>query len=202
MLPLQNRSHRLVILGISAVASPYVAAKPDIPMRRFSLTAVAFLSAVCVLPVFANAKPSLMGRTVEFSVQTYDDPENPYFAGQVHSTVVSEGIEFGLGREGIQNELDVVPVLVNIGKSSVEISYSISDPGELASAKFNGYIINFITECELLGRARIDPTVTNVEIDNKRISNDGTTLSVDVSGLRYNRESRISVSLEVQDCSQ
>ena len=169
------------------------------PARTFQM-ALAILGTACSLPVFASAEPSLMGRTVEFSIQTYDDPDKPYFSGRVHSAIVSEGIEFGLGREGAQNELDVVPILVNIGAGSVEISYSIADPGELASARFNGYIIEFLSDCELLGRAGIDQTATNVEIDNKRVSHDANTLMVDVSGLRHYRESKITVKLAVLDC--
>lgn len=155
---------------------------------------------VFVFPVFACADPSLAGRTVEFSVQAYNDPENPFFSGRTHRAVVTDGIEFGLGREGTQNDLDVVPVLVNIDENGIEISYSIADPGALASARFNGYIIRFLTKCELLDGARINQSGTNVEIDDKRISNDATTIMVNVSGIWYNRDSRIAVDLKVRDC--
>jgi len=170
------------------------------PPRHSTLSALVFIGVVCVLPAFVNAEQTLTGRSVEFSVQTYNDPQNPFFAGRVHKAIVSEGIEFGLGREGAQNNMDVVPILVDIDENSIEISFSISDPGILASARFNGYIIKFPTDCALLRGARIDQDNTNVEIDNKRISNDATTVMVNVSGLRNDRTSRIAVDLDVRDC--
>ncbi len=118
-----------------------------------------------------------------FSVQSYDDPVHPYFVGRGRTVKVSGGVEFGLEPEGPQNGIDVVPVRVNIGPTRVEVDYSVSDPGILLEAKFNGYILRFETDCVLFQQARIDRDDTNMPLAVDAVSFDRGTLYT--NGLRW-----------------
>ena len=113
---------------------------------------------------------------------------------------VGDKVEFGLGYEGTQNELEVVPILVDIGEDRIEVSYANSEPGTLWKARFNGYQLTFEAGCTLIRRAYVDPNFTNMQFDNKHVRIDGNVLHLNVSEQTYDRDSRIGIDLDVADC--
>ncbi len=158
------------------------------------------LLALLALTGAANAETSLQGRTVTFSVLTYDDPAKPLFVGQGETVVVGDGVEFGLLAEGSQNGLDVQPVLVDIGPSRIEVAYSLTPRGQLFRAAFNGYVLRFETECALFADAAIDRAFTNIALADDAVSVKGGTLMINVAALSYTPESRFAIDLGVADC--
>ncbi len=160
-----------------------------------------FLSAALMITAStAHAQSGLIGREITFQVLTYDDPATLLFEGLAHSAQVTEGIEFGLQNEGIQNQIDVVPVLVDVSNARIELRYSNADPGELWTSGFNGYVITVNAPCNMLATARVDQAFTNLQFDNKRVRIDGNRLLLNVSGQKYDRDSRIGVDLTLTDC--
>lgn len=152
------------------------------------------------IPGLANAESSLIGRDVSLSILTYDIREKPLFAGEPHSVIVGDGIEFGLNYEGAQNDLDVVPLMIDISKSRIELNYSVAEPGYFFGAIFNGYVLSFNTDCVLFQRAEVDTEHTNMPIDNDRISFDRGILYINVSDISFDRNSKFAVDIEVADC--
>ena len=148
----------------------------------------------------AQAEPTLMGRDVTLSVQTYNDPADMIFRGADHRSKVVEGLEFGLGREGVQNDIDVVPILIDISAERVEISYSIADPSELMKARFNGYVLTFGPGCGQITKGRVDTEFTNIQFDDKRVSVRDGVLMLNVSTLTTDQSSRLAVDLTLSDC--
>jgi hypothetical protein len=167
-----------------------------------ALTCSAFLAVVILArhPLPSRAEPTLMGRTVSLHILTYDDPDKPLFVGRVHKSRVTDGVEFGLGTEGAQNNLDVVPILVDVSDTRVEVRYSVAEPGELAEARFNGYVLSFASDCLLFRNAWVDRAFSNLPMTNSRVSFDGGTLFLDVSGFRHDRDSRFAIDLDLAEC--
>ena len=141
-----------------------------------------------------------MGRVVTFHILTYDDPDKPLFVGRDHKTKVTEGVEFGLGTEGAQNDLDVVPVFVDISDARIEISYVVAEPGEFAEARFNGYVLTFESDCLLFQNAWVDRSFSNMPMTNDRVSFDGGSLYLNVSGLEHDGNSRFAIDLDLAEC--
>ena len=168
-------------------------------MRRIGRW-LALVLAICgaVPPAFAEA--TLLGRTVTFQILTYDDRDRPLFVGRTHTARVGNGQEFGLRYEGAQNDLDVVPILVDISADRMEVRYENAIPGELAEAAFNGYVFGFATDCLLFQGARVDRRFTNLPITDNKIFVERGTLFINVAGLRYDRYSRFAINFEVGDC--
>lgn len=153
----------------------------------------------------AGASPSqadILGRGVTFQVLTYDDPAHPLFEGTVHRARIGDKPEFGLRFEGVQNELDVVPVLVDISADRIEISYASAPPGELWPAVFNGYVLTFDHGCAVIGAARVDRGFTTLPFDNKRLRLEADVLKLNVSGLKYDKTSRIGIELDLIPCPE
>lgn len=148
----------------------------------------------------AGAQGGLVDRVVTFSTLTYDVPEKPLYVGKGRTVLVGDGVEFGLEPEGVQNGLDVVPVMVNIGATRVEVDFSFTPPGHFVTSTFNGYLLSFETECALFLGARVDPAATNLPLAADAVSYDRTEVRINVSGLAFDRSSRIAVDLEVADC--
>jgi hypothetical protein len=143
---------------------------------------------------------TLIDRIVTFSTLTYDDPEAPLYVGRGRTVKVGKGIEFNLEQEGVQNGLDVVPVIVEIGETRVEVDFSFTPPGVFADTVFNGYVLAFATDCVLFQGGTIDRAVTNLPVADDAVSFDRGTLYIDVSGLSFDRKSRLAVDLDVTDC--
>ena len=157
----------------------------------------------CVLslvPGLALAEQGgLTGRTVLFSVLTYDDPAAPIFIGRDYAAKVVAGPEFGMVREGTEG-YDVVPVLVDLSEQRIDLSYAQTPSGQFASATFNGYVLTFPTDCVLIGGARIDPVTTTLPLTNASLILTPNSLSINVAGLPFDQTTRIGVKVSVMDC--
>ena len=155
--------------------------------------------AVCLFPGLGSAE-GLMGREVTFQVLTYEDPSNPLFEGAKHKSVVSDQIEFGLDYEGEQNELDVIPVVVEITANRMEFSYVAGTTGDFWDAPFNGYVIDFQVGCALLKSARIDWSATTMDLEPSDISVRLGRVEINVAGLSYDALSSLAIDFELTDC--
>jgi hypothetical protein len=159
----------------------------------------AFAAAVLLIAEVAVAEGTLEGRIVTFTVLAYDDPENPFFLARGKTVKVGQGVEFGLDREGWQNGVDVAPVDVNIGPTRIEVQFR-EGPGQLLTARFNGYVLRFETDCALFESVRIDPAGTNMPLEAAAITSEVSTLYINMTGMDYSPESRIAVEVKVADC--
>lgn len=160
---------------------------------------VVFLcAAVAVGPVSAQA--TLNGRTVTLSTLTYNDPDYPLYIGRGKTVIVSDAVEFGLEREGVQNGMDIVPVRVNVEAQRIEFDYSQSSPGVFSDAEFNGYLLTFEVDCTLFTGASIDWMFTTLPLEKDALSFSTNTLYINVEGLEFDRQSRLAVDLAVTEC--
>lgn len=152
------------------------------------------LSAVLATPV---AGGTLEGRLVTFTVETWNDFENPLFVARGRTVAVGEGTEFGLGPEGFTGGLDVVPVTVDIGRTRIELSYP-NGIGRFYEARFNGYVLRFEDKCSLFEKVMIDPTGTTMRVTE--VWAEAGSLYINVAGLGYGPEARLALELEIADC--
>lgn len=149
----------------------------------------------------AHADGSLMGRTVSFQIQTNSDAQNPLFVGKVHESRVTDAIEFGLVEEGPQNNLDVIPILVDVSARRIEVSYAIAAPSQMADARFNGYVMTFsATSCTLFVSAKVDAAFTNLAFSDDRVSVNENTLMLNVAGLAIDPHHKLAVDFTIADC--
>jgi hypothetical protein len=147
----------------------------------------------------AMADNTLRDRIVTFSVLSYDDPASPLFEGAGETVVVGDGVEFGLGPTGAQNGLDVAPVRVDIGPQRIEVQFT-QPMGLLLDSTFNGYVLEFETDCALFEAAKVDAKATTMAMTDKNIRIEGGTLYINVSGLPFTDRSRFAIDLDVADC--
>lgn len=159
------------------------------------------------LPVAAGttddpaAGTSLMGRTASFKALAYDDEALPLFDGLVHSTKVSERVEFGMGPEGVQNDLDVVPAAIDVSGHRIEISFALAPAaGWLVDSTFNGYLLAFEPDCLVIDAATVDRDWSTLAIDADDLILEGRTLRINLAGRYYDATSRLAVDLHVDDC--
>jgi len=157
----------------------------------------ALILALC--PAIAGAEGNLMGRTVQFNVSTWDDPAQPYLTSRDYIATVAPGPEFGMVREGHVG-LDVVPVLIDLGYQRIRLSYAQNLPGAFAEAAFNGYVLTFLTDCVLIEGAQIEAKGTTLPMDDSNLLVQPQSLGINVAGLNYAPEDRITVVLDVADC--
>ena len=148
----------------------------------------------------AVAQETLLGRKVELRVLTYDDPAAPIFASSVYSAQVGDGPEYGLVEEGTHREMDIVPVLIDIGSSRIVLDYSTAGSGWLTAAAFNGYELDFGAECPLFRAAHIDASATSLPLRASDVFFEGGRLYVNVSGMSYQPTDRITVEVVLNDC--
>lgn len=158
------------------------------------------LAAAMVWASAVQAEPTLMGRLVGFQVQAWNDPAQPIFDGRVHNAVVGPDVEYGLTREGAQNGVDVVPVLIDISSNRIVMDYANSPPGLFLAAEFNGYILDFATECVLFREARIDRANTTLPLEEGDVFFERGRLFIDVGGHEVTVTDRVSVDFKVEDC--
>jgi hypothetical protein len=163
--------------------------------RAFGLHCLAFV----LIAGQALADPSLNARTVTFRVLTYDDPARPIFDGRGVTVKVGTGVEFGLNPEGGQNGVDVVPVTVDIFANRIEVRSSIG-PGRFLDAAFNGYVLEFATDCALFSAFEIDAKATNWPLKPSDIRTEAGALFINVAGLAYDRDSTLALNVRVADC--
>ncbi len=162
----------------------------------------AWLAAMLLVsgPLAAQMGATLMGRIVTLKVMTYDNPAEPIFEGRPHANRVTDDVEFGLKTEGTQNNVDVVPILIDIAASRITFDYSTAEPGELAEANFNGYVLDFGGTCDLFWGARVDRDFSTLPMTDNRIFFVGGVLYVNVSALRFDRGSRFAIDLDLSGC--
>lgn len=144
-----------------------------------------------------SAAGTLEGRLVTFTVETWDQRDQPYLQAQGRTVTVGQGIEFGLEPEGLTGGLDVVPVTVEIAPSRIELSYP-RGIGRFYGARFNGYVLRFATDCALFQKVEIDPAATTMPVTE--IWSEAGALYINVSGLGYGPEATLALELEVADC--
>jgi hypothetical protein len=165
-----------------------------------ALAVAALASGALAGAAAAGDAGTLTGRIVTFRVLAYDDPAKPLFDGHGQTVKVSDVVEFGLGPEGAQNGLDVIPVQVNISDRRIEVLYEGADEAAPLRARFNGYVLSFDTDCVLFEGARVDPAATTVALSDSDVTWDRGTLFINVVGARYVTGSRFAVDLDVTDC--
>ena len=164
-------------------------------MRLWAVVSGAATAALmAVLPATAG---TLEGRLVTFSVETWDDRANPYLAVNGRTVTVGKGVEFGLDREGRVGGLDVVPVDVEIGPTRIELTYP-TGIGRFFEAKFNGYVLKFVTDCALFDKVTIDPVETTMKVTE--VWAETGALYINVSGLGYGPQAKLALDVEVADC--
>lgn len=146
------------------------------------------------------AETTLWGRTVSFGVLAYDDPKHPLFVGLRHKAVVGDGSEFDLRPEGAQNNIDVIPVEIDITAERVEVRFYPAQPGWTYDSAFNGYVLSFDTECTLFHGAEIDRAFSNMELAEDAIFFERGRLYINARDLFHDRDSRFAINLVVGDC--
>jgi hypothetical protein len=154
---------------------------------------------ILLLATPACADTTLRDRIVTFSVLSYDDPAKPIFEGAGQTVIVGDGVEFGLNPGGPQNGVDVAPVQVDIGPNRVEVRFTQA-MGQLLEATFNGYVLEFATDCALFDDAHVDAAATTLPINDDDIAVHGGTLYINVQGLPFTNRSRFAIDLTVADC--
>jgi hypothetical protein len=143
------------------------------------------------------AAGTLEGRLVTFTVETWDQRDQPFVQARGRTVTVGQGVEFGLEPEGLTGGLDVVPVTVEIGPTRIELSYP-RGIGRFYEATFNGYVLRFETECALFENVAIDPAGTTMPV--KEVWAETGALYINVSGLGYGQTATLALDLEVADC--
>jgi hypothetical protein len=164
-------------------------------MRFWAILAMAGI--INVGHALASQAGTLEGRLVTFTVETWDQPDQPYVKARGRTVTVGQGVEFGLEPEGLTGGLDVVPVTVEIGPTRIELDYPRGF-GRFYEATFNGYVLRFETECALFERVAIDRAASTMPVTE--IWAETGALYVNVSGLEYGPEATLALDLEVADC--
>jgi hypothetical protein len=154
-------------------------------------------AALALLLATPTAAGTLEGRLVTFTVETWDQRDQPYLQARGRTVMVGQGVEFGLEPEGLTGGLEVVPVTVEIGPNRIELSYA-GGIGWFYEAAFNGYVLRFETDCALFEGVRVDPAATTMEVTD--IWAETGALYINVSGLGYGPQARLALDLEVADC--
>ena len=145
----------------------------------------------------ALAEGTLEGRLVTFTVETWDDPAEPYLQARGRTVMVGQGVEFGLEPEGLSGGLDIVPVTVEIGPSRIELTYP-RGIGRFYQATFTGYVLRFETDCALFAAVAVDPGGTTMPVTD--IRTEAGALYINVSGLGYGPQARLALAVKVADC--
>lgn len=164
------------------------------------MTRTGALIAFAALFAGAAAAGGLMDRTVTFGALAYDDPETPIYVGQRHPAQVSNAIEYGLEPEGSQNGWDIVPAIIDIRDQQIIVTYPDTVAGTFPEPEFNGYVLDFLTECVLFNGAGQDLENSTVVLDDDAIFVEGSKLYVNMAGLQFGPQTFIVVNVDVADC--
>jgi hypothetical protein len=158
--------------------------------------------AALAAPLSAQTGPGgLEGRTVTFGGLLYEETEDdPTFLGERHIAVVGPGVEYGLGPEGPQNGWDIVPAIVDISDQRVTITYPDIPGADFPELRFNGYVLDFLTDCVLFAGARVDKRVSSGDFSDADVFTKGARLYIDMSGHAYGPGIKYAVDLDVMDC--
>ena len=182
----------------AAIAPRHGARQASKAARIVAATTVMIASALWAGAAFAES--SLIGRKVSVQVLTYNDPAKPMFDGRTHRVVVGAGVEFRLGREGMQNGLDVAAVSFDIGAARIEGVYPPGPEGSYVAAKFNGYVFDFATDCALFEEARIDRKATTLALSDEDVYVRGGRLYVNTAKIRDSAGKRFAIDVKVAPC--
>lgn len=149
-----------------------------------------------------SAQTTLIDRKVEFGILTFDDPNEPLFDGLRHNAIVGNWVEFDLGREGAQNNIDVVPVQVDISNERIEVFIpNETGNGQFWGAKFNGYVLTFPAECTVVeGASLVRAETTLAKMGSDFVTFSGQAVFINLSGLFYKPGDLITVHVDVADC--
>jgi len=146
------------------------------------------------------AAGGLLDRTVTFGALAYDDVDAPFFVGERHPATVNNAIEYGLGPEGAQNGWDIVPSIIDIRDTQIILTYPDTVEGTFPEPEFNGYVLDFLTECVLFNGAEQDMANSTIELPEDAIFVEGSKLFVNVGGLNYGPQVFVVVNVDVADC--
>ncbi len=135
-----------------------------------------------------------------FGALAYDDVAAPIFVGERHLAVVTNGIEYGLEPEGVQNGWDIVPAIIDIRDQQIIVTYPETVGGTFPAPEFNGYVLDFLTDCVLFNGAGQDLENSTVVLAEDAIFVEGSKLYVDMSGLDFGPQTFIVVNVDVADC--
>lgn len=151
------------------------------------------------LPALADG--SLEGRLVTLNTLTYDDPAKPLLESRGQTVRVGKGVEFGLGPEGAQNGLDVVPVRIEILPRRIELGYDQGQgQGQFWPAVFNGYVLRFAADCALFSAAHVDPAGTTMAVSDADIRVTNNAIFINVAGRDFGPEAHLAIDLSVSEC--
>ena len=141
-----------------------------------------------------------MDRTVTFGVLAYDEVEAPIYVGERHPAVVTNSVEYGLEPEGQQNGWDIVPAIIDIRDQKIIVTYPHTVGGIFPEPEFNGYVLDFLTDCVLFNGAGQDIENSTVELANDAIFVEGSKLYVDMAGQEFGPQTFVVVDVDVADC--
>ncbi len=158
------------------------------------------LAAAIVLLGGGAAAGGLMERTVTFGALAYDDPDTPIFVGERHPAKVSDAIEYGLEPEGQQNGWDIVPAIVDIRDRQIVVTYPDTVFGTFPEPVFNGYVLDFLTECVLFNGAAQDIENSTVTLGDGAVFVEGSRLFVDMGGQDFGPDTFVVIDVDVADC--
>jgi hypothetical protein len=148
--------------------------------------------------IAAAQQSEIQGHQVYLRILTYNDPQNPIMISRTYSSTVTDGIEFGAGKEG-RSGVDVIPVLVNIQNGRVEFSYQMIEfPGAFTAAAFNGYELTF-NPCLEFQNVRLG-YANSIGMSDQRVFSVGSRIFVNVSALGYAQISSFAVNFETRNC--
>ncbi|MGL6209086.1 MAG: hypothetical protein ACRC14_04560 [Paracoccaceae bacterium] len=142
---------------------------------------------------------TLEGRIVTLNVMTTDTTGAVVFESRGRTVTVGAGVEFDMGPEHLREDLDVVPVQVEIGPQRIAFSYG-EGQGSFFQADFNGYVLRFATECALFEAVQIDQRATTMAVDLKDVRVEGGALFVNVAGREFGPDATLALDFVIGDC--
>lgn len=157
---------------------------------------------LCLSVIFAGIADArgLDDRNVSFGGLAYENEAAPLFAGQRWPSKVGPGWEYGLDREGAQNGWDLIPVAIDIATDRITLVYPNGESGVFPELEFNGYVLDFLTECVLFNGAELDDLNSTVTFEDDDLFTRGSALFIDVGGQAYGPDTIISIKVDVADC--
>lgn len=146
------------------------------------------------------AAEGLLDRNVSFGVLAYEDRNAPIYVGERHAAKVSGAVEYGLGPEGVQNGWDVVPAIIDIRAHQIVITYPDIAPAVFPQLDFNGYVLDFLTECVLFNGASQNLELSTQPLSEGAVFSEISQLYIDMSGIAFGPETYIVIDLDVAPC--
>lgn len=156
--------------------------------------------ALALLPGLATADtPGLWGRTVQFNVMVWDDPDQPISHSRDFIATVGQGVEFDLGPVPAP-PFTLVPVKIDVTANTIRFDYRGNPDGGFADAVFNGFVLSFVADCVLIAGAQINAKGTTFPLTNDDLLIEPQRLGVNVAGLPYGPKDMLTIDVETTDC--